>query len=143
MGRNGQIWQACLAGNTQEAIAEMFGLTQARISEIIGDVRASIPAPVIADIAQIEADRIALLYVESMRIMRSSHPLVSMQRGTVVRDEDTGLPFEDDGPRLAAINMALKIHERVAKTYGTDAATKMETTSQVRFTIEGVDTGDV
>jgi len=137
-GRNGQVWQAYLDGATQDALAERFNIDQSRVSRILAEVRATIPPPVIEDIAQAEADRIAALYAETMRIMRAHHPLVSIQRGTVVRDEETGERLTDDGPVLGAINTALKIHERIAKTYGLEAATKIESQAQVHYTYEGV-----
>jgi transcriptional regulator with XRE-family HTH domain len=132
-GRNGDVWQAYLSGVTQEAIAERFGISQSRVSQLVTEVRASIPEPVIAEIKQAEAERIAMLYTETVAIMRAHHPVVSLQRGEVI----PGL--EDAGPKLAAIAMALKIHERVAKTYGTDAAQKIEASAQVKFSYEGVD----
>lgn len=136
-GRNGDVWRAYLNGATQDAIAARYDLSQARVSQILADVRTSIPEPVIADIRQAEADRIAALYEETLTIMRAHHPVISLQRGEVIPG------VEDAGPKLAAINTALKIHERVAKTYGLDAATKMETSAQVKFTYEGVDVSDV
>lgn len=145
-GRNGKIWQAFLRGQTQDAIAQRYGLSQPRVSQIIAEVRANIPAPVIADIAQVEADRVAELYAATMEILHASHPLVSLQRGEVVKvtdDEGNSVVLEDAGPKLAAINTGLRIVERVAKAYGTDAATKMETNSQVHYTYEGVNVTDV
>lgn len=162
-GRNGAIWQAHLDGATQESLAEQFGLSQSAISKILLKVRDSIPAPVIDDIRKTSADRIAVLYAETMKIMRAPHPLVSVQRGTVIfapvtedgtlganeLDEDGQpigaryVPLEDDGPKLAAIAMALRIEERVAKAHGTDAATKVETSGTVKFEIVGVDVDQI
>lgn len=133
-GRNGDVWQAYLNGSTQDAIGQQYGLSQSRVSLILAEVRASIPAVVIDDIRAAEADRISALYAETMAIMRAHHPMVSIQRGEIIPG------VEDAGPRLAAIGLALKIHERVAKTYGTDAATKVETSGNVRYEVVGVDT---
>lgn len=142
VGRNGDIWRGYLDGVSQEALATQHGVSQQRISQIIAEVRASIPAPVIADIMQDEAERVAALYAETMKIMRARHPVVSLQRAEVVTLAD-GTPLEDAGPKLAAINTALRIHERVAKALGTDAATKVDTTATVKYTYEGVNVSDV
>ena len=44
-GRNGEIWRKHLLGWTQDALAEEYDLSQARISQILSDVRALIPEP--------------------------------------------------------------------------------------------------
>jgi hypothetical protein len=158
-GRNGLVWQAYLSGATQDAIAVQFGISQSRVSRIIIAVRESIPPVVLDAIAKVEADRLSMLYEETMKILHGVHPLVSIQRGKVIfapytasgvlgaddlddNGEPVGakyVPLEDVGPKLAAINTALRIHERIAKTYGLDAPTKVEATGTVKFILEGVD----
>jgi hypothetical protein len=142
LGRNGDIWRAYLDGASQEKIGQRYGISQQQVSRVIAEVRASIPAPVIADIMRDEADRVAALYEMTMEIARAKHPVVSLQRAEVVTLLD-GTPLEDAGPKLAAINTALRIHERIAKALGTDAATKVDTTAAVKFTYEGVDVSEV
>lgn len=137
VGRNGDIWRAYLDGTTQEAIAQRYGIVQSRVSAIIAEVRASIPAPVLADIMRDEADRVAALYEMTMEIARAHHPVVSLQRGEVIPG------VEDAGPKLAAINTALRIHERIAKAIGSDAAQKIDTTAAVKYTYEGINVSDV
>ena len=39
-GRTGQVWQLYVDGHTQQAIAERFGVSQSRISNIIQEARA-------------------------------------------------------------------------------------------------------
>jgi hypothetical protein len=138
-GRDGDVWQAHLDGITQDKIARMFGISQPRVSRILAAVRESIPPVVLDDIRQTAADQIAVLYAETIGIMRAEHPLVSVQRGTIIVDPETGQRLMDDGPKLAAIGMAMRIQERVAKAYGTDAPAKVETTGTVKFILEGVD----
>lgn len=126
-GRNGIVWQSYLAGATQDQIAAAQGITQSRVSQIITEVRESIPAPVVEEIVAVERDRIARLYQATMEILAARHPLVSLAKGVIVRDED-GAPLEDAGPKLAAINTAMRIHERVSKLYGLDAPERVEAT---------------
>lgn len=137
LGRNGDIWRAYLDGASQERIGERYGICQQQVSRIIAEVRESIPAPVVADIMRDEADRVAALYEMTMEIARAHHPVVSLQRGEVIPG------IEDAGPKLAAINTALRIHERVAKAIGSDAAQKIDTTAAVKYTYEGVNVSDV
>lgn len=120
------MWQAYLDGHTQHHIAEQEGISQARVSQILAEVRKSIPEPALEEIKAAEADRVARLYTRTVEIINAEHPLVSVQRGTIITDPDTGLRLLDDGPVLQAITTALRIHERVAKAYGLDAPERLE-----------------
>ena len=61
-----------------------------------------------------------------MRVMATRH--VVTQNGRIVRG-DAGQPIEDPGPRLAAIDRALRILERRARLLGLDAAVKVDARS--------------
>jgi len=59
-GRNGAIWQAYVRGSCQDAIAARFGISQQRVSQVIKDVRDSIPEETKQEIVTRE---IELLYM--------------------------------------------------------------------------------
>ncbi|WP_030798953.1 hypothetical protein [Streptomyces sp. NRRL S-337] len=88
-----------------------------------------------------EAAELDALYVEAMEILGRNHVTVNQGRIITMRDPDTGteVPLPDDGPRLAALNTALKIRESYRKLRGLDAATKTEVSGGVRYEIVGVD----
>ncbi|WP_165985907.1 hypothetical protein [Streptomyces sp. YIM 98790] len=56
--RNGAIWQAYLAGRTQESIAAEHGLAQQRVSDIIARVRQSIPEEDLAEVRRVDVERL-------------------------------------------------------------------------------------
>ena len=113
-GRNGEIWRAYLFGKTQEAIAEEFGIVQQRVSQIIRDVRESLP--------ETDANELRRADLERLDAMLPNNILMA-----VAGDKD-------------AVNSVLKIMERRAKLLGLDAPTKQEVTGRVAsYRVEGVD----
>lgn len=60
-GRNGAIWRAYLLGRTQEAIAEEHGISQQRVSQVLAEVRASIPDDARRDAALVDLERLDAL----------------------------------------------------------------------------------
>ena len=72
----------------------------------------------------LELDRLDVLWRTAITIMASKH--IVSQNGRVVRD-DRGEPIEDPGPRLAAIDRALRAMDRRAKLLGLDAPVKVDT----------------
>jgi hypothetical protein len=124
-GRNGEIWRAYCSGATQEALADEYGISQPRVSEIIAQVRASIP-PTDIDAARAE-------HVEFLQEMRRQAALISAaparpkyaNNGMMMRDED-GNPILDNAEKLNAMKTAVAIGERAAKLLGLDAAAKVD-----------------
>src|SRR5688500_11698774 len=60
-GRDGAIWRSYLLGRTQEAIAAEHNITQQRVSQILAEVRASIPEDARTDAALVDLERLDLL----------------------------------------------------------------------------------
>jgi hypothetical protein len=60
-GRDGQIWRAYILGATQERIAGEHGVSRQRVGQILGEVRASIPAEARSDAALLDLERLDLL----------------------------------------------------------------------------------
>lgn len=60
-GRDGQVWRAYILGRTQEAIAAEHGISQQRVSQILSEIRSSIPATDRADAALVDLERIDML----------------------------------------------------------------------------------
>lgn len=60
-GRNGAIWRAYVLGRTQEAIAEEHSISQQRVSQVLAEVRASIPGDARTDAALVDLERLDVL----------------------------------------------------------------------------------
>lgn len=136
-GRNGEIWKAYCRGRTQEWIASQFALSQTRVSQIINEVRATIPDEAREDWRLIALETLSALHAKMVEIVYTPAP-PKFQNGEILHDED-GTVLRDYSDQLAAVDRVVKIQERAAKTLGTDAATKTEVTGAVRYVIEGVD----
>jgi hypothetical protein len=70
-----------------------------------------------------------------LAVLEARHVTVSNGKVIYLGDE----PLLDDAPVLAAVDRLVRIAERRARLLGLDAATKIDTTAQVKFVIEGVD----
>lgn len=123
-GRNGRIWEDYCAGWTQDHLAAKYGLSQTRVSEIIAQVRASIPPTDLDEARQRHLDGVAELQRAAVELARA--PLApAYSNGRMMVDED-GRPILDVTGRLNALRVATSISERTAKLLGLDAPTKHE-----------------
>lgn len=130
-GRNGAIWRGYCNGKTQEALAEEHGLSQQRISQIIAAIQASIPEVDKAKAFQRELDFLDTLRGMSMEIANMpAAPVTAGKDGDIVRDPETGAVVRDYSGKLAAMDRAVKMHERYAKLLGLEAPTKVDLSVQ-------------
>lgn len=65
-GRNGEVWRLYVQGRTQAFIAEEFGVSQQRVSQILAEVRAAIPEDARRDAALLDLERLDVLLVGVM-----------------------------------------------------------------------------
>lgn len=110
-GRNGMIWRLYLEGHTQESLAERFDVSQQRISQIIEQVRESIPEVNRVAAALLDLERLDLLLTGSMP------PALA-----------------GDARAAAAV---LRILERRAKALGTDVNQPLEVVLDARLDVAG------
>lgn len=125
-GRNGDVWRAHVSGATQEAIAAKLGVSQATVSRIIAQVRDTIPAPVKEHLVTREMDFLDGLRAEMMELAAKPPPPAFSQRGIPLVDPDTGQIVRDASTQLAAIDRAVKLHERMSKILGLEAPSRAE-----------------
>lgn len=123
-GRTGAIWQAYIRGATQEAIAAEHGISQQRVSQILAAVRESIPELDRAHLVQREAEFIDHLRTLALDLV-DRPPIPAYSNGKMIRMED-GTAAEDHSGRLAALDRAVKLHERLSKLHGLDAPAKAD-----------------
>lgn len=110
-GRAGVIWQAYIAGLTQEAIAAEHGISQQRVSQILAGVRQSIPADARGDGLLLDLERLDRLVVAFM-------------------------PLADAGDVKAA-GVVLRVTERRARALGYDATEPLRVTLERHLDDEG------
>ena len=146
-GRAGQIWQLYAVKRwTQEAIGRELGISQQRVSQELAAVRAAIPPP---DIAAMRTASIEMYQDIARRAYELAElegaPVTAGKDGGVVYDPSIELPdgthpvVRDYGGRLAALKLARDTDAELRKLLGLDAATRVESTSTVRYVLEGTD----
>jgi hypothetical protein len=95
----------------------------------------------------IEAESAELdeLYARALEILDRHHITVQQGRVVTMLDRDTGqeVPVPDDGPKLQALQVALKIRESFRKLRGLDAEKKVNISGGVRYEIVGIDPADL
>lgn len=123
-GRTGQVWRAYLSGEPQTSIAQRFGISQARVSQLVREARAA-SEPVTKEQ---EIERTLDLY-QALRsellavVVDGPVPLYSAGKAVLL---DDGTRAKDHSQRLAAIDRMVKLDERASKLLGLDAAVRTE-----------------
>ena len=128
-GRNGDIWRGHCSGKTNEALAAEYGISNQRVSQILAKIRQDMPAEDRADLVRREVDLLDRLRREVLELW-DAPPKPAYSNGRMMVDED-GLPIPDHSARLAAVDRAVRLHERLSKLVGLDAAQKTEATVKV------------
>jgi hypothetical protein len=123
-GRNGLIWrQHILDGRTQEDVGQEHGITQQRVSEIIGQVRATIPDRDRAELVQDSMEVLRELQTTAMELMRMvGAPVTAGKDGDVLYDPEDRSVVRDYSLRLNALKGVLSVNESVRRLVGLDAA---------------------
>lgn len=126
-GRTGEIWRLHVAGWTQEAMAQKFGISQPRVSQIISAVRAQIPEVDRAALVQRELD-----FLDTNRAMLAELAVADLppafdQKGNILRD-DKGNVVRDAATRVTAIKAGLDVQAQMRKLLGLDQPLKVDAT---------------
>lgn len=126
-GRNGQIWRDWVGGRTQESLAAEHGISQPRVSEIIRQVRDSIPEVKREEEVQRSLEMLDQLRVEALKIlaMRAA-PVTAGKDGFVLLDPEDQEVVRDHSGRLRAIETAMRLEHRIGQILGYDAAQKLD-----------------
>lgn len=160
-GRNSEIWQLTLAGWTQERIADKFGITRGRVSQIVKQIRASIPEATREALITTEIERLDHALARCWEVMentrpvitpsgRAAHEIIEYARDAEgnIRIDEHGHPIPkklrkvmDEGPTLQAADRIMAISRERRKLLGLDAPTnaKVEHEGGIRYEIVGVD----
>jgi len=129
--RNGAIWRAYVAGATQEAIAADHGISRQRVGQVLARIRESIPEPDRSQLVQREVEFLDELRRQALDLVgRPPIPAYSNGKPILMPPGPDGTQeiAEDHSGRLAALDRALRAHERLSKLLGLDAAAKVDAT---------------
>lgn len=121
-------------GWTLQEIADELGYaSKGSVHNAIDRVYRTIAAPARAAFER-EEQRLERLWEEAEEVLERAHPMVS--GGKIVHDDD-GQPLPDYGPRLAALDRALKVRESFRKLKGLDAKQSIDIALSRRLDLEG------
>lgn len=152
--RDEKIWQRRLDGADHLQIGNEFGITQARVSQILSKAIKERRADVADRAAEWALARIERMRQQVNAVLNAEHIVIS--HGHIIRrniggewdtESETWIGGEwedvtDHDPILRAVDRLLKIDEREAKLLGLDSPTKVETTSY-NYTVNGIDANDL
>ncbi len=152
--RDERMWQRRLDGAEQDVIANEFGLTQARVSQILSKMIKERRQNMADKAAEWSLSRLKRMRDQVNAVLNAEH--ITISHGHIIRrniggewdpESETWIGGEwvdvaDHDPILRAIDRLLKIEEREAKLLGLDAAIKVETTSY-NYTVNGIDANDL
>jgi hypothetical protein len=125
-GRNGEIWRQHVSGVTQEALAEKYEISHQRVSQIIAQVRESIPPEDKDKVRQEHLELLRGLRVELTKLVDAG-PIPAYSNGRPIVLEN-GAVAQDHSGRLAAMDRLQRMLERESKLLGIDAPTKLDAT---------------
>jgi hypothetical protein len=133
-------------GTSYRQLAERFGYYDKGAAwRAIQGVKAEVVRPAVTRLIQAESEQLDSLYVMALEIIERNHVLVSHGKVITMKDPETGEehPLQDDGPRLQAIQTALRIRESYQKLHGLKQPTQVAVSGSVRYEVVGVDPADL
>jgi hypothetical protein len=133
-------------GTSYRELAERFGYYDKGTAwRGIQAAKADVARPAVTKLVQAESDELDSLYVMALEIIERNHVVVSHGRVVTMRDPDTGeeRPLQDDGPRLQAIQMALRIRDQYQNLHGLKQPAQVAVSGAVRYEVVGVDDADL
>lgn len=119
VGRNGRIWRDYCRGATQEKLAEKYGVSQPRISQIVNEVKDSIAIEERADLIRQETDLLRMLREETLELWDADAPDM-VSNGRVIEG------IKDHSGRLQALAAVDRLTARLHRVLGLDAPQKVD-----------------
>lgn len=121
--RDYDIWLRYSDGQTQEAIAGHYDLSQQTVSRIIARMRDDIPIEERRARQRRQLDDLDRLREEAMDLAEAE-PIPAYSNGRPILMAD-GRPAQDNTGRVRAMDLVVKLQEREAKALGLDAPTRI------------------
>ncbi|MEV4604818.1 helix-turn-helix domain-containing protein [Amycolatopsis sp. NPDC049253] len=126
--RRAEAYRLKLRGLSDRAIGAQLGVSHTTVQNWTKQEADELVLPLAAELRKVQLERLGEMRQSALDVLERFHYTVS--HGKVIKDE-TGLPLEDDAPRLQAIDRLLRIEERIAKLMGLDAPTRAEVEARV------------
>lgn len=117
-----------LRGLSDRAAGAELGVSHTTIQNWTRQEADEIVLPLAVELRKVQLERLGEMRQAALEVLERFHYTVS--HGKVICDSD-GVPLEDDGPRLQAVDRLLRIEERIAKLMGLDAPTRAEIEARV------------
>lgn len=107
--------------------------------------KADVARPAITKLIATESEELDVLYTEACAILQRNHVTVSHGKVITWRNPETNVeePLLDDGPKLAAIQAALRIRESYRKLHGLDQPAQVAVSGGVTYEVVGIETEDL
>lgn len=135
IGRNGKIWSEYISGDTQEAIGARYGIHQVRVSQIIAEVRRSIPEEDKEARRQRYAEQLDRQSV-ALEAIIAAGPIPAYSNGRPILLADGETIAEDRTHIVTAMREQRAIQKRAAEMFGLDAAAKVQNAHTFEVTPE-------
>ena len=128
-------------GAHYQAIADELGLSSKGDAwRAVQRAKADVARPAVTKLIQTESEQLDDLYVMALEIIQRNH--VTVSHGQIVYGPD-GQPLPDDGPRLQAIQTALRIRDQYQNLHGLKQPAQVAVSGAVRYEVVGVDPSDL
>lgn len=107
--------------------------------------KADVARPAVTKLIQTESEQLDDLYVMALEVIEANHVTVSHGKVVTMLDPETGeeKPLTDNGPKLQAIQTALRIRESYRKLHGLDQPAQVAVSGAVRYEVVGVNPEDL
>lgn len=133
-------------GMTYEELATLFGFChRSDAKKAIERAKADVARPAVTKLIATESEELDALYTEAVAILQRNHVTVSHGKVITWRNPETGEdePLLDDGPKLQAIQVALRVRESYRKLHGLDQPAQVAVSGGVKYEVVGIDTEDL
>jgi len=139
-------YQADHPDTTLQQIAELFGYyDKSEARRGILRAKADVARPAIDKLIGAESLELDALYTEACAILQRNHITVSHGKIVMWRNPETQQeePLPDDGPKLQAITVALRVRQAYQDLHGLKQPAQVAVSGAVRYEVVGVDPADL
>jgi hypothetical protein len=119
------VWKMYVAGGSYEEIAEKYSMRPEKVRYYVGLMKKEFLDTERDEVrAQLFGGLMEMLALSTQQMRAGAQPMVS--NGRVIINPLTGEVADDHSARIRALEAGLKVHERISKLLGLDAAIKTE-----------------
>ncbi|MFB6937574.1 hypothetical protein [Streptomyces chartreusis] len=107
--------------------------------------KADVARPAVTKLIDAESQELDALYTEAVAILQRHHVTVSHGKVITWLNPETGVeePLQDDGPKLAAIQTALRVRESYRKLHGLNQPEQVAVSGGVKYEVVGINAEDL